>query len=533
MKIEIKNIHKRFGPVHANNAISTVFGEGRIIGILGENGAGKSTLMKILSGFQPADEGEIWMNDKHVDYHGPLAAIAHGVGMLQQDPLDVGAFSVLENFTYGQVDKPDALSDPTKMSDKLAKVLDAVPGGWMVGELLSYGTVKKAARVQLQELCDRVGFDLNPDLPIHQLSVAQRQQLEIIRLLAFGVQTLILDEPTTGISAEQKAQLFETLRDLAHQDKMTVLLVSHKLEDVIALCDEVRVLRAGEMIGSAQMPATKTELVTMMFGQQLAAKTRERRDLSGEPVRLELSNICLTEGRITIDDFSLRAYAGEIIGFAGLDGNGQQVIMRAATGLLPCEKGRVRVNDADMTGNAYRNYMRNSVIYGASGRLEEGLIAGLTLTEHIALVREQGRFIDWEQARMTTTTQIQQYDVRGRATDNIEQLSGGNQQRVLMALLPDEPTALVLEQPTRGLDVDSARWIWEQLLTRAATGAAILFSSAELDELVTYSDRIVVCFAGQTVIVNDPGSITINELGHLIGGAFEDYRSAHREEGAI
>jgi ABC-type uncharacterized transport system ATPase subunit len=490
MKIEIKNIHKRFGPVHANNDISTVFDEARIVGILGENGAGKSTLMKILSGFQPADSGEIWINDNHVGYHGPLAAIARGIGMLQQDPLDVGAFTVLENFTYGQ-------------------------SGFLLID-------KKKAAHQLADLCARFGFALDPETPIHRLSIAQRQQLEIIRLLAFGVQTLILDEPTTGISAEQKTLLFDTLRDLAHKDGMTILLVSHKLEDVIALCDEVRVLRAGKLVGQVQMPATKRALVTLMFGQELAAQTRERSDLRDQPVVLELDNLRLQEGRITISGFSLQVRAGEVIGLAGLDGNGQRVLMRAATGLMPCQSGRIRVNDVDMTGRPYHSFMRQGVVFGAAGRLEEGLIAGLTLTEHIALVREHNTFVNWDQARTMTEEQIKLYDVRGRATDPVEQLSGGNQQRVLMALLPENPVALVLEQPTRGLDVESARWIWEQLLARCKNGTAILFSSAELDELVTYSDRIVVCYAGQTCMVDDPATVTINQLGHLIGGAFEE-----------
>ena len=263
MDIELRQIHKRFGPIHANNDINVKFHHGRIVGILGENGAGKSTLMKILSGFQPADQGEILIDDQIIDYTGPTAAIANGIGMLQQDPLDVGAFTVLENFIYGGAEGI---------------------------------TLQRAqAEAQLQDLTTRFGFELDPHQPIDNLLIAQRQQLEIIRLLALGVETLILDEPTTGISAEQKDILFDALRKLARDEGMIILLVSHKLEDVIDLCDEVVVLRAGLMVGDMDMPdsdknltgaviaETKQQLVTLMFGEELEAQNRPHYEL-GRPV---------------------------------------------------------------------------------------------------------------------------------------------------------------------------------------------------------------------------------------------------------
>ena len=498
MNIELRNIHKRFGPVHANNDISVTFGEGRIIGVLGENGAGKSTLMKILSGFQPADSGEIIINGSEVDYTGPLAAIAHGIGMLQQDPLDVGAFTVVENFIYGS------------------------PGGMLLS--------RKQAESKLRELIKRFGFELDPDEPIDMLTVAQRQQLEIIRLLAEGVNTLILDEPTTGISAEQKQTLFNALRELATRDGMIVLLVSHKLEDVIDLCDEVMVLRAGVLVGDMEMPETdenltsdviretKSQLVTMMFGEELAPQERAAVEL-GEVV-LALNNVHIKDLRLDMPDISITVQAGEVIGLAGLDGSGQELFMRACAGLVDIEDGTISVNGLDKTGKPYREFMREGVVFAASGRLEEGLIAGLTLTEHIALVMDNETRVDWKEAQKHTQSQITYYNIRGRSTDNIEQLSGGNQQRVLMALLPEQPTALILENPTRGLDVDSARWIWTQLLERRKTGSAIIFSSAELDELVAYSDRILVFYAGRIHEVADAKQTNIDELGHLIGGEF-------------
>ena len=195
--------------------------------------------------------------------------------------------------------------------------------------------------------------------------------------------------------------------------------------------------------------------------------------------------------------------------------------MRACAGLIPCHGGRILLNDSNMTGKSYRDFLNKDVVFGAAGRLEEGLVAGLTLTEHMALVMDNAPVIKWNAAKHRMTQQIDHYAIRGRATDNIEQLSGGNQQRVLMALLPDAPSLLVLEQPTRGLDVESANWIWQQLLARRDGGTAIIFSSAELEELVTYSDRILVFYAGRIHEVTDVANVSIDALGHMIGGEFD------------
>ncbi|MEO0562545.1 MAG: ATP-binding cassette domain-containing protein, partial [Chloroflexota bacterium] len=334
MNIQLKGIHKRFGPVHANDDINLTFNEGRIVGILGENGAGKSTLMKILSGYQPADEGHIRINGDVVDYNGPLAAIDHGIGMLQQDPLDIPAFTVLENFMYGS----------------------------------GYGAFpnRRTAARDLHQYSEQFRFDLDPSTPIAALSIAQRQQLEIVRLLSQGVGTLILDEPTTGISAEQKSVLFDALRRLSKSDGMIVLLVSHKLEDVIALCDEVAVLRAGRIVGEREMPATSAELVTMMFGEEIKPQQRAIVDLSRSKDTLQMNDVTLANKRLTVSGFSFRVREREVVGFAGLDGSGQELVMRAAAGLERPLDGRVCIADADLTGRAYRDYLRAGVVFGAS-----------------------------------------------------------------------------------------------------------------------------------------------------------------------
>jgi len=380
---------------------------------------------------------------------------------------------------------------------------------------------RREARGKLQTISKQFGFELDPDTPAAQLTIAQRQQLEIVRLLASGVKALILDEPTTGISAEQKEVLFATLRQLA-RDGMTILLVSHKLEDVVALCDEVVVLRAGKVVGAAHMPLTPRQLVALMFGQELAVQTRQKLDLAHAAEVLTLEHLHLRGKRVVIHDFSLHVRAGEVIGLAGLDESGQELLMRACVGLHHCQHGRVLVKGNDMTHKPYREYLARGMVFGAAGRLEEGLIAGLTLTEHVALVADEAALIDWPRLRDVTGEKLKLYNVRGRIDSRIETLSGGNQQRMLMALLPGNPLVTVLEQPTRGLDVDSSQWIWSQLLARRAQGTAIIFSSPDLDELVTYSDRILVFYAGRVFEVPDASRTSIDELGRLIGGHFEE-----------
>ncbi|GAB4569550.1 MAG: ATP-binding cassette domain-containing protein [Anaerolineae bacterium] len=485
MSVEVRNIHKSFGPVHANNDISLTFQDGRIYGILGENGAGKSTLMKILSGFYLADSGEILVDGEPVHYSTPEGAIEAGIGMLAQDPLDVAPFTVLENFVYG------------------------MPGGPLPDW--------EAARRRFQEVAAHLGFELDLNTTIDRLSIGQRQELEIIRLLALGVRVLILDEPTTGISAEQKELLFSSLKRLAKEDGLTILFVSHKLEDVLDLCDEVAVLRLGRLVGTAQLPVTTHDLVAMMFGQELAPASRV--DVTLGDVVLEVVDLRLAGERVTLEGCHLRVRAGEVIGLAGLDGSGQQLLTRACVGLAKPLGGQVRICGEDLTGKDYRDFLSARVSFGAAGRLEEGLVAGLTLTEHFILTDpHQGFWIDWERGRKLTEERIKHYNVYGRPDSPIETLSGGNQQRVLMALMPVAPRLLVLEHPTRGLDVESARWIWEQILARRKDGTAVLFTSADLDEIVTYSDRILVFYAGRVTEIPDARATTVEELGHLIGG---------------
>ncbi len=484
MRVELKEIYKYFGSVHANDGITLTVESGTIHGLLGENGAGKSTLMKILSGFITADRGEILLDGKPVQMGSPAQAIATGVGMLYQDPLDFAALSVLDNF--------------------------------LLGSSRAFIPDRKRARDALLDLAGQFDFNLSPEAPLSSLTVGERQQLEILRLLWLGVQVLILDEPTTAISAQQRNKLFAALRKLAGQGK-TVLFVSHKLEEVQDLCQKVTVLQRGKVTGETRLPVPNSQLVQMMFGQALAQGERVCVDLGGP--MLELDRVTVGDRRLTIRDFSFSACAGEVIGLAGLEGSGQRLLLRACAGLVHPDSGRVRVNGRDLTGRTYRQFMEAGVAYIPAGRLEEGLIQGLSLTEHVALSELKHTFlVDWRAATESAERRIREFNIRGHPHTEVQALSGGNQQRTLLALLPPKLNVLLMEHPTRGLDIESAEYVWKQLLERRKHGTAIVFASSDLDELRERSDRILVLFSGRVSKPIDARRATVEELGHLIGG---------------
>lgn len=484
MRVEIEHITKTFGPLRANDAISMTFEGGRIYAILGENGAGKSTLMKILSGYQPPDSGRVLLDGAPASFQTPADALAVGIGMLHQEPLDVPNLTALENFMLGRRE-------------------GIIPR-------------RHEARARFQEQAGRLGFTLNPDAYVDTMTIGERQQLEIVRLLSFDARVLILDEPTTGISAEQKTTLFESLKRLAAESGLTVILVSHKLEDVEALCDEVYVLRQGRVIGNRTMPCSTAELVALMFGGDIERTPRP--PLPRHEVVLSVRNLSISARRMAVRGLSLDVCAGEVIGLAGLDGSGQREFLRACAGLQDIIGGQILLAGQPVTRRPYHALSRLGVAYASAGRLEEGLVPGLTLAEHFALVTPGRMWIDFQGIRKLTEARIAHYNIRGRPESEIQTLSGGNQQRTLIALLPPELRLLLLEDPTRGLDVESTIWVWRQLLDRRTHGTAIMFLSPDLDEIVEYSDRIIVFFGGKATLVEDSAHMTVDRLGLLIGG---------------
>jgi general nucleoside transport system ATP-binding protein len=484
MKVELKDIHKTFGAVHANVGINLTVPAGTIQGLLGENGAGKSTLMKVLSGFIRADQGQILLDDCPVVIHSPADAIQHGVGMLHQDPLDFPPMRVIDDFILGRK-----------------------------GSLL---TGQAEASREFKRLAEQFSFSLEPEAYVDALTVGERQQLEILRLIWLGASVLIFDEPTTGISAAQKVKLFAALRLLAEQGK-TILFVSHKLEDVEGLCGQVAVLRQGYLVGEARCPYKTKELVEMMFGKPISVG--ERNPCGSDDITVSLSNLSVEDYRLKVRNVNLDVHCGEVIGLAGMEGSGQGLFLRAVGGMTHTVGGKLQVGGYDLTGSSYQVFKKHGVAFLPAARLEEGLIPGLNLTEHFILAEEpKGFFINWENGRLLAQQRIKDFNVRGTPGNMVESLSGGNQQRALLALLRDPLNLLLLEHPTRGLDIESTIYIWNKLKERCRKGTSILFISSDLEEILQYSDRVLVFFSGKVTPPLDAVTLTTERLGELIGG---------------
>jgi len=485
MRITLRNIRKQYGKVNANDGIDLEISEGSIHGILGENGAGKSTLMKVLAGYTVKTSGAILLNGRPVEYDHPSQATRLGIGMLYQDPLDFPPLTVLENFLMG----------------------------------LDHGLISReeAYRGRLNEMAGHFGFHLDPAAPAERLTVGERQQLELIRLLALGVEVLILDEPTTGISSLQKQALFSALRKLAGEGK-TILLVSHKLEDVEALCDRITVLRRGKVEGEMGLPFESKRLLGWMFGNELPPPPCFERRTEEGVLTLAMEGVSASGGRAGLSPCHVAVRQGEVVGLAGLEGSGQGLFLRLAAGLERLETGKIRVAEKDMTGKDHHAYRARRVTFLPAGRLEEGLMPGLTITEHFALHQEGAMMIHWPNAQRRAEQGIERFRIRGSPLSVAESLSGGNQQRLLLALLPANPSLLLLEHPTRGLDMDSVQWVWEKLMAYADEGTSIVFSSAELDEIFQMADRVLVFFNG--VVVKDVRTCdtTMEELAKAIAG---------------
>ncbi|MDW8352836.1 MAG: ATP-binding cassette domain-containing protein, partial [Anaerolineae bacterium] len=368
MKVELHHIHKHFGNVHANDDVSLTVEAGTIHGLLGENGAGKSTLVKILSGFITRDSGEIILDGRPAHIQSPADALRYGIGMLHQDPLDFPPLTVVENFMAGSLATPALLN-------------------------------ARAAERTFSALCRQFNFDIDPQARVGDLTVGERQQLEIVRLLANGAGTLILDEPTTGISASQKTLLFDALRRLAREGK-SIIFVSHKLEDVEELCDCVTVMRRGRVVGELTLRDTPTKraadgqpagkhvnvaarIVEMMFGKELAMPVKPA--THQDEVILTLDGLILRNDRLEMSIEHLSVQRGEVIGIAGLEGSGQQLFLLTCAGLERPAGGSIRVGERDLTHKPYADFVKAGVCYLPADRLRDGLISGLTIQEHVAL----------------------------------------------------------------------------------------------------------------------------------------------------
>jgi simple sugar transport system ATP-binding protein len=442
--------------------------------------------MKILSGFIRADHGEILLDGKPVVISSPADAIRHGIGMLHQDPLDFPPMRVIDNFMLGHA------------------------GGLFPN--------RSAVAREFKEMAERLEFSIDLDVYVDSLTVGERQQLEIMRLLWLGARILILDEPTTGISASQKEKLFLTLMNKLAIQGMTILYVSHKLEDVEILSDSIAVFRQGKLVGESKRPFDTDGLVEMMFGKNISAGARQDMAQDSSCV-LSLNRVSIEDARLKISDVHLEVRAGEVIGLAGMEGSGQGLFLRSCAGLIRPVAGHVEVKGKNLTGKSYHIYKRNGVEFLPAARLEEALVPGLSLTDHFVLAEEpKGVFIDREAGLKLAQDRIDSFNIKGMPASPVESLSGGNQQRALLSLLRSPLSLVLIEHPTRGLDIESVIYIWGKLKERCKQGAAILFISSDLDEILQYSDRVLVFFSGNVSRPLDASKTNVEQLGQLIGG---------------
>ncbi|MFI6113478.1 ABC transporter ATP-binding protein [Kitasatospora sp. NPDC051164] len=497
--VELRGITKRFPGVVANHDINLTVRTGTVHALMGENGAGKSTLMKILYGMQKPDEGTIAINGEQCEFNTPGDAISRGIGMVHQHFMLADNLTVLENVVLG-------------------------------GEKI-HGIGAKA-KAKIKEISDQYGLGVRPDALVEDLGVADRQRVEILKVLYRGAKILILDEPTAVLVPQEVDALFDNLRELKSEG-VTVIFISHKLHEVLAVADAISVIRRGTTVGDADPKAvTARQLAEMMVGAELPSpESRESTVTTAEMLDVKDLRIAKTDAegieRVVLDDISLRIHKGEILGIAGVEGNGQAELVEAIMGMLPLDGGTVTLDGKDLSGTLTRSRREAGIGYIPEDRHKHGLLLEAPLWENRILghVTEEpnskGVLLDPSAARVDTRRIVEQYDVR---TPGIEvtaaSLSGGNQQKLIIGReMSHQPKLLIAAHPTRGVDVGAQAQIWEHIRVAQREGLAVLLISADLDELIGLSDTIRVIYRGRLVADADPATVTAEDLGTAMTGA--------------
>jgi len=499
LAIELTGITKRFPGVVANDNVNLAVRAGEIHAVCGENGAGKSTLMKILYGMQPADSGTMAVNGEEVGFSSPSEAIEAGIGMVHQHFMLAGQLTVLENVILG--------AEPT----------------------LAGGRIDKAeARAHLAEVSKAYGLTVDPDDLVETLQVGERQRVEIIKVLYRGADILILDEPTAVLVPHEVDELFRNIRELKAAGT-TILFIDHKLEEVLEIADRVTVLRQGRTVATVTPEeVTTADLAELMVGAELPTPTAGRSEAGGQ-VALEARHVTVldADGRAVVDDVSLQVRRGEILGVAGVEGNGQNELVGAVIGTTAVDQGVIELHGDDVTQAAVRRRREAGIGLVPEDRHTEGLLLAAPLWENAALGHQtqrpfaNGAWFDRAGAEQRTEQIRAEFDVRTPDIDvSAHALSGGNQQKLIIGReLAAEPEVLVAAHPTRGIDVGAQAAVWDDIRKARAAGMATLLVSADLEELIGLSDRIVVMYQGRVVATLDPQAITPRELGSYMTGA--------------
>ena len=496
--LQAKGVSKKFPGVLANDQVNFELREGEIHALLGENGAGKSTLMNVLYGLYQPDAGEIAVNGQPARFESPKDAIAAGIGMVHQHFMLIPVFTVAENIMLG--------SETVK-----GLVLD-----------------EKGAADRVRALSHQYGLDVDPAALVRELPVGLQQRVEIVKALYRDAKILILDEPTAVLTPQEADDLFRVMRALAQQG-VSIIFITHKLKEVLAIADRITVMRAGKVVGTADpQQTTDHQLATMMVGRDVILTIdKQPAEPKGPVLRVEHLHVKDDRGIDVVRDISFAVHAGEILGIAGVQGNGQTELVEALTGLRPVHSGKAWLDAVDSTGKPPRFLIEHGMAHIPEDRQKHGLVLPFPINDNLVLCTYyqkpyaergilQSRVIDANAQRL-----VQQFDVRTpSAFVSTATLSGGNQQKVIVAReLSREIRLLVANQPTRGLDVGSIEYIHQQIVQMRDRGFGVLLVSAELDEILALSDRIAVIYRGQIVATLPAEQASRDQLGLLMAGA--------------
>ncbi|MDQ1245923.1 MAG: ral nucleoside transport system ATP-binding protein [Actinomycetota bacterium] len=496
--VELRHITKKFPGVVANSDVNLIVRRGTVHAIVGENGAGKSTLMKTLYGMHKPEEGTIGIDGEIVTLASPADAISLGIGMVHQHFQLADNLTVLENVVLGD--------EPTR-------------AGW-----LDF----KAARTRINEIAEQYGLEVDPDVLVEELGVGDRQRVEILKVLYRGARTLILDEPTAVLVPQEVDELFDALRELKDEG-LAIIFISHKLDEVLKVADEITVIRRGTTVASV-LPSqvTSKQLAELMVGSELPTpQTHESTVTDVAELRLDGVSLMSDAGRPLLRDVSFVIHRGEVLGIAGVEGNGQAELVETVMGMRTPTSGTVALAGEDITGWSTRRRRENGIAYIPEDRNRHGLLMEASLWANRMLGHQtmapnsRGPFIDRKGARADTQRIVESYDVRTPSIDVLaSSLSGGNQQKLIVGReMSGRPTVLIAAHPTRGVDVGAQAAIWGLLRDARRQGLAVLLISADLDELIGLSDSIKVILRGRFVADADPQHVTPEQLGSAMTGA--------------
>ncbi len=496
-RLEMKDICKSFHGIPANKDINLNIQAGEILGLLGENGAGKTTLMNILYGLYQPDSGQIKINDKSVRINNPLESIRLGIGMVHQHFMLIQNHSVIENIALGYKDTP-------------------------------FFFPKIKIREKVKQFSKQFNFDIDPSKKIWQLSAGEQQRVEIIKALMNGADLLILDEPTSVLTPQEIEELISILRQMKEKGHM-VIFISHKLDEIIDICDRVVVLQKGSIVGSADTKTTdKKSLARMMVGRDIVFNINREKITRGDQVlSVEDLNVIGDKGFPVVKGVSFDLYKNEIFGIAGVSGNGQRELAEAITGIRPVSKGKVSINGKNITNMSPRRIYDHGVSHVPEERIRFGIAPGLFLYDNAILKQHHLRkfskryFLKYGQVKNHAKNIINEFKVSTHSINNqIRNLSGGNIQKLILGReISEQPQLLVASHPTYGLDVGATEFLRRHLLELRRQGSTVLLFSEDLEEIFELCDRVAVIFGGEFMAILDADDSRFSDIGLMMAGS--------------